>query len=76
MEVILDVRIGFMNSPREITFETDASVDEIETALHTSNEGTLTRLTDNKGQHFFVNPAAIAYVELGSETGRRVGFVS
>jgi len=32
-------------------------------------------LTDNKGKQYLIPTAAIGYVEVGSDSARRVGFV-
>lgn len=73
----MDIRIGILNAPRELSFESSQTADEIaeqvSTAL-TSGTGFL-RLTDNKGKVYLVPTAGIAYVEIGTEESRRVGFV-
>ncbi|MFL0712246.1 MAG: DUF3107 domain-containing protein [Microcella pacifica] len=35
----------------------------------------LLELTDDKGKHYLVPTSAIGYVEIGSDSARRVGFV-
>lgn len=74
----MDVRIGIMHSPREISFETDATAQDLNKAIQEAHQadGKLVSFTDSKGAQFLVNPNAIAYVEFGAETSRRVGFVS
>jgi len=74
----VDVRIGIMHSPREISFETDATAQDLSQAIQEAHQadGKLVSFTDSKGAQFLVNPNAIAYVEFGAETSRRVGFVS
>ncbi len=73
----MDIRIGILNSPRELAFETNDSVAEIEAAVSAAVEkGTpLLALSDDKGKRYLVPTAAIGYVEIGSESTRRVGFV-
>lgn len=74
----MEIRIGIANTGRELNFETDdsaASVKESVTAALDSDAGSLT-LTDSKGATYIVPTAAIAYVELGTEESRRVGFVA
>ena len=73
----MDVRIGIQNSPRELSFETSQSAAEVEQAVATALAGqsALLKLTDDKGTMYVVPSAALAYVEIGSEESRRVGFV-
>lgn len=74
----VDIRIGIANSPREITFETSQSASDVEKVVADalSGGGTHVTLSDSKGKTFIVPTAALAYVEVGSEENRRVGFVS
>lgn len=71
----MEVRIGIQNSAREISFETDASADEIRSLIE-ADGAKLVALSDNKGRQFLVNTDAVSYVELGSDTARKVGFIS
>lgn len=73
----MDVRIGIQNSPRELGFETSQSAAEVEQAIAAavSGQSTVLRLTDVKGAVYVVPSTALAYVELGSEESRRIGFV-
>ncbi|MGX5695942.1 DUF3107 domain-containing protein [Agromyces soli] len=74
----MDVRIGIQNSPRELGFETAQTAAEVEQAVAAALAGqapTL-RLSDDKGNVYLVPAAALAYVEIGSEESRRVGFVA
>ena len=74
----MDVRIGIQNSPRELGFETAQTAAEVEQAVAAALEGqapTL-RLSDDKCNVYHVPAAALAYVEIGSEESRRVGFVA
>lgn len=73
----MDVRIGIQNSPRELGFETALTAAEVEAAVAAALAGQSAslRLSDAKGNVFVVPAAALAYVEIGSEESRRVGFV-
>jgi Protein of unknown function (DUF3107) len=74
----VDIRIGISNSPREITLEsaqTAAEVEEIVSSALQSGSSFI-KLADNKGKVYIVPVASFAYVELGSEQSRRVGFVA
>ncbi|MBW8873065.1 MAG: DUF3107 domain-containing protein [Leifsonia sp.] len=73
----MEIRIGIVNAPRELNFETSQSaeelVEQVQSAL-TSGTGVL-RLNDDKGRLYVVPTAGIAYVEIGTEESRRIGFV-
>lgn len=74
----MDVRIGIQNSPRELGFETSQSAAEVEQAVASALAGhsTVLKLSDDRGAIYVVPAAALAYVEIGSEESRRVGFVA
>jgi hypothetical protein len=74
----VDVRIGIQNSPRELSFETSQSAAEVEQAVAAALAGqsAVLKLSDDKGTMYVVPAAALAYVEIGSEESRRVGFVA
>ena len=74
----MDIRIGITNSPREINFESSQTAQEVETLVATAleSESKFVKLVDNKGKLFIVPVAGIGYIEIGSESTRRVGFVA
>ena len=75
----MEVRIGIIQSPREINFETDSAAEDVRATLESAlSEGKqpLVSFTDNKGKQYLVPTASIAYVELGGDASRKVGFVS
>jgi hypothetical protein len=74
----VDIRIGITNSPREISFESSQSASEIEKVVATALESSAKffKLSDNKGSVYLVPLDAFAYIEIGSEASRRVGFVA
>jgi len=76
--VLVDIKIGITNSPREIAFETSQTADEIEKAVSEalSAQATHLSLKDEKGRRFIVPVASLAYVEVGAEEARRIGFVA
>jgi hypothetical protein len=76
--VLVDIKIGIINSPREIAFETAQSAEEIEQAVAAALESQSTHLSlkDEKGRRFIVPVASLAYVEVGAEESRRIGFVA
>lgn len=74
MEAAVEVRIGINQSARELAFETEASAAELASLIQAEATG-LVSITDAKGRTFLVNRESITYVELGSDTTRKVGFI-
>jgi hypothetical protein len=74
----VDIRIGILNSPREISFETKQSSAEIEKAVSAALDSgaKFIRLTDDKDKLYIVPTASFGYIEVGAETSRKVGFVA
>lgn len=73
----MEVRIGIKHAPRELTFETDTTPDEVRGLVSKAvTLGELLSLSDTKGRQYLVNADSIAYVELGERPTGRVGFVS
>ena len=74
----MDIRIGIANSPREINFETAQTAGEVEKTVIAALDAksTCISLTDDKGKVYLVPTASLAYIEIGSDVSRRVGFVS
>jgi hypothetical protein len=74
----MEVRIGIAQSPRDLSFESALSPKEltakVEQALE-AGQGVL-KFEDEKGKTIIVPTAAIAYVEIGSEKSRSVGFIA
>jgi hypothetical protein len=72
----VEVKIGVMDSPRELAFNSAQTPSEVE-ALVTdalANDSAVLALSDEKGRRFLVQTAKIAYVEIGAADVRRVGF--
>jgi hypothetical protein len=74
----MEIRIGLQNTSRDIAFESKQTAGEIEKAveLGLGSESKLLKLVDDKGRIFIVPTAALAYVEIGAEEARRVGFIA
>jgi hypothetical protein len=73
----VDIRIGITQSPRELSFESSQSPDEIEKIVSealATGTGHLS-LKDSKGNLYLVPVTGLAYVEIGTEENRRIGFV-
>jgi Protein of unknown function (DUF3107) len=76
--VIVDIRIGITNSPREISFESSQTSNEVENTVSAALESNskFVKLIDSKGNVYLVPTDSLAYLEIGSEESRRVGFVA
>lgn len=74
----MEIRIGIANTGRELNFETNESADDVKKSIAAALDSASTHVTfaDNKGNSYIVPTAGLAYVELGSEESRRVGFVA
>lgn len=73
----MEIKIGVQNSARELTLDSSESADFIATQLTQAlkGEGGVLQLADTKGRTVIVPASAVAYVELGEETHRTIGFV-
>jgi hypothetical protein len=74
----MEIRIGIKNAGRELAFESDQSAAEIEATVANALAGDskVLSLSDNKGRKFVVPADALAYLEIGAEESRRVGFIA
>jgi hypothetical protein len=74
----VDIRIGILNSPREIAFETGQSAADVEkvVAAALESDAKYIRLEDDKQKIYLIPTASLGYIEVGSEISRRVGFVA
>ncbi|GAA3927874.1 DUF3107 domain-containing protein [Microbacterium soli] len=74
----MEIRIGIVNTGRELSFESGASTEEVREQVASALEQNSTHLsfTDAKGSSYIVPTANLAYIELGAEESRRVGFVA
>jgi hypothetical protein len=72
----MDIRIGIKDSAREIAFDSAQSAKEIEDAVVAALGAGHLSLDDAKGRRYLVPSGQIAYVEIGSETTRKIGFVA
>ena len=75
--VTVEIRIGIANA-RELSIESDQSADAVKTTIAEALESgaALVTLTDAKGATYLVPTAGIAFVEVGTDQSRRVGFVA
>lgn len=74
----MEIRIGIVNTGRELSFDTSSSADEVRSLVAGALEqgATHVSLADVKGNSYIVPTANLAYVEIGTEESRRVGFVA
>ena len=74
----MEIRIGIINTGRELSFETSAPADEVRTQIAAALDQGASHVTlsDVKGNSYIVPTASLGYVELGTEESRRVGFVA
>lgn len=72
----MDIRIGIKDTAREISFESSQTRDEVERLVGDALEGSVLKIDDSKGRRYLVPATQIAYVEIGDEAGRKIGFVA
>jgi hypothetical protein len=74
----VDIRIGILNSPREINFETAQTAADVEKVVADAlgSDSKYIRLVDDKQKVYIIPTASFGYIEVGSEISRRVGFVA
>ncbi|AZL12814.1 MAG: DUF3107 domain-containing protein [Brevibacterium aurantiacum] len=71
----MEIKIGVKQSPREIVMESDETPKDLAARIEESVKAdSLLSFTDLKGRQVYVPAAALAYVEIGTEAARRVGF--
>lgn len=73
----MEIRIGITNIGRELSFESSQSTAEIEKLIADAlaSDKNFFTVSDDKGKMYIVPTAGLAYVEIGSEETRRIGFV-
>lgn len=74
----MEIRIGIVNSPRELSIESDATPAEVQQLVEAglASDAKLVSLTDSKGKQYLIPAASIAYVEIGEVAARKVGFIN
>ncbi|MEU7628503.1 DUF3107 domain-containing protein [Nocardia sp. NPDC049220] len=74
----MEVKIGISDSPRELVINSAQSPDEVEKLVSgaLSGDNGVVSLTDEKGRKFLIQASKVAYVEIGTATGGRVGFAA
>ncbi|MDQ0663659.1 hypothetical protein QFZ35_002157 [Arthrobacter ulcerisalmonis] len=71
----MEIKIGVQNVAREIVLESTDDAEAVAKVVGEAiNAGSELRLKDDKGRLLIVPGNALAYVEIGAEEVRRVGF--
>jgi hypothetical protein len=74
---VMEVRIGVVHTPKELSFETDAGADDVVSQVEAAlkQDDAFVWLEDGKGRKIGVPADKIAYVEVVVDDGsRKVGF--
>ncbi|MEV8266158.1 DUF3107 domain-containing protein [Microbacterium sp. NPDC076911] len=74
----MEIRIGIANTGRELSFETNETAADVRKSVASALDAGATHVsfTDVKGNSYIVPSAGLAFVEIGTEESRRVGFVA
>lgn len=71
----MEIKIGIVDTARELTIDSNETVDEILKAVTDAiGTGNLLVLTDSHDRKVLVPGGKLAYVDLGDPRERRVGF--
>jgi hypothetical protein len=71
----VEIKVGIQHVNREIVLEASNTAADIEKHLTEAMEGNgLFTLSDQRGRKVLIPVAKIAYVDLGEENARHVGF--
>ena len=71
----MDIKVGIQHVTREVVLDSTDTAKDVEKAFADalSDDGFL-RLTDAHGRSVLIPASKIAYIDLGEENARRVGF--
>ncbi len=73
----MEIKVGIQHVTREVVVDSTQSKADVEEAFATAvADGTVLSLTDERGRKVMIPASKIAYVDLGEENTRRVGFGS
>ena len=71
----MDIKVGIQHVSREVVVDSSETAKDIETAFSSAlADNTVLRLTDAHGRQVLIPADKIAYIDLGEENARRVGF--
>ncbi|WP_370659509.1 DUF3107 domain-containing protein [Corynebacterium pseudokroppenstedtii] len=76
---MMEIKIGFTDNPRELVINAKGKKEEITNQINDAlskptDASAVLAIDDAKGHTHLIRRAAIAYVEIGSESARPVGF--
>lgn len=74
----MEVRIGIRENQRDLSFESSQTAAAVQSRIaeaFAANQD-LVSFEDEKGKTIMVPVSAIAFVEIGAEQNRRVGFIA
>jgi len=71
----VDIKVGIQHVSREVVVDSSETAKDIEEAFANAlSNDTLLRLKDAHGRQVLIPADKIAYIDLGEENARRVGF--
>ncbi len=71
----MEIKVGILNVNREVIVESTATAAEVEKDFAKAvKEGGLFSLTDERGRKVLIAASSVAYLDLGQENARHVGF--
>jgi hypothetical protein len=71
----VDIKVGIQHVNREVVVDSNDSAKDVEKAFANAlSDGGFLRLTDTHGRNVLIPASKIAYIDLGEENARRVGF--
>ncbi|MCI7512345.1 MAG: DUF3107 domain-containing protein [Schaalia hyovaginalis] len=71
----MNITIGIRGSAREISIDLDIEREELVSRVNAAVQSlSVLDLTDDRGQRYLVPARSIAYVQIGEQIERRVGF--
>lgn len=76
-EELVEIKVGIQYVNREVVVETDETAAQVEKSFADAvADGSVLTLNDARGRKVMIPGDKIAYIELGEENARRVGFGS
>lgn len=72
----MEVKVGVKGVARELVVETELTPDDVSSMVKTcaTDPAAIFDLTDSRGRRVLVPADKLAYVEIGEQETRRVGF--
>ncbi|CAM3718251.1 MULTISPECIES: DUF3107 domain-containing protein [Tsukamurella] len=74
----MEIKIGIADSNRELVVQSKDSAEDVKQTVSDAFAGRseVLALTDEKGKQYLVPSARVAYVEIGTNENRSVGFAA